>query len=97
MPKTIEFPSPRNRSTRVTDGRTYFGKWATEYHIEGLDPDAIVEKPIPSGLKRGSAESKLGGRITRDLKRVEQKTAQQHFEQSEAFLKGPARHFPADV
>jgi hypothetical protein len=80
----------------MNDGRAYFKKLAAEYHLDELDPDSIVEKPLPR-LKRGAAESKLGGRITRDLKHVEADEAAEHREQSEEFLKRPARDFPADA
>jgi hypothetical protein len=96
MSKVIKLPSRGRRGSRMNDGRAYFKKLASEYHIDGLDPDSIVEKPLPR-LKRGSAESKLGGRITRDLKRVEANEAAERREQSEKFLKCPARYFPADA
>jgi hypothetical protein len=80
----------------MNDGRAYFKQLASEYHIDGLDPDSIAEKPLPR-LKGGSAESKLGGRITRDLKRVEANEAAERRKQSEEFLKRPARDFPADT
>jgi hypothetical protein len=80
----------------MTDGRAYFRKWAAAYRIEGLDPDAVSEKPLPANLKRGAAESKLGGRITRDLKRLERQETERRRELSEEFLKRPARHFAAD-
>jgi hypothetical protein len=96
MSKVIKLPSRVRRGSRMNDGRAYFKKLASEYHIDGLDPDAIADKPLPR-LKRGPAESKRGGRITRDLKRVEPNEAAEHREQSEEFLKRPAHDFPADT
>jgi len=96
MSKVIKLSSRGRRGSRMNDGRAYFKKLASEYHIDDLDPDVIADKPLPR-LKRGSAESKRGGRITRDLKRVEADEAAEHREQSEEFLKRPARDFPADA
>jgi hypothetical protein len=79
----------------MMDGRAYFRKWAKEYRLENLAPDVIEEHRLV-GLKHGAAESKLGGRITRDLKRLLPDEIARRRKISEAFLKQPPVDFPAD-
>jgi hypothetical protein len=79
----------------MMDGRAYFKKWARTYRLENLDPD-VIEERRPSGLKRGTAESKLGGRITRDLTSLSPEEVAQRRNLSEEFLKQPPVRFTAD-
>lgn len=95
MPGKIIQRSRRTRIGRMMDGRAYFKKWAKEYRLENLDPDVLEEHRL-TGLKRGPAESKLGGRITRDLKHLLPEETARRRKVSEEFLKQPPVHFPAD-
>jgi hypothetical protein len=81
----------------MTRGRAYFRKLEKDYAIEKLDPDALNDKPTTVPLKRGSAKSRVGGRLGHyDLTSLEPEETQSRIGQSEEFLKLPARHFPAD-
>lgn len=95
MPRQTTQHSRRTRLGRMIDGRAYFKKWAKAYRLENLDPDVISEDRL-TGLKHGPAESKLGGRITRDLKRLLPEEIARRRKVSEEFLKQPPIHFPAD-
>lgn len=77
-------------------GRDYFGKLAREYRVESQDPDELTDSPPPTELKRGSSISRVGGRIAKDLKRLEPEETEERRELSEEFLKQPVRHFPED-
>lgn len=76
-------------------GRDYFERLAQELRIEALDPSDIAHLE-PLELKRGAAESKLGGRITRDLTRLSPEETEEQRRKSEELLKQPVRRFPAE-
>jgi hypothetical protein len=67
------------------NGRRYFAEAARRLHIDRLDPDEIAELP-PLDVKRGPAESKLGGRIAHNLKRLSPEETAARRESSEELL-----------
>jgi len=70
------------RGRRQVNGRRYFAEAARRLRIDRLDPDEIADLP-PLDVKRGSAESKLGGRIAHDLKRLSPEEIAAHRKSSE--------------
>ena len=82
---------------RDMSGRAYFEELERKLNIDGLDPEAVREaEHTKPGLKRGTAESRVGGRITRDLKRLSPEETEERRERSEAFLRQPAREVPGE-
>jgi hypothetical protein len=78
------------------NGRQYFLSAAKELGISGLDPVAVQEGGKSSELKPGRRESRVGGRIARNLKHLSpEETADRH-RRSERFLKQPDMTFPAE-
>ncbi len=73
-------------------GREYFDEWGRRLCLTGLDPDVIQHAADRTEVQHGPAESKLGGRITRDLKQLPPEDSAQRKELSEAFLKQPVEH-----
>ncbi len=97
MPAKIFKPSRRRGSTLMTRGRAYFRKLEEDYAIEKLDPDALSGKPPTVPLKRGSAKSRVGGRLGHyDLTSLEPEETQKRIRQSEEFLRQPPQRFPED-
>ena len=81
---------------RKVNGRDYFLRAERELHIENLDAASVQEKSNSGGLPRGPSESRVGGRITRDLKRLSPEETAERRRRSEEFLKRPATDFPAE-
>lgn len=79
----------------MINGRDYFKKYERELQIEGLPADAI-EKLDRRELQEGLAESKRGGRITRDLKVLSADETAERRERSEKFLQRPPRRVAAE-
>jgi hypothetical protein len=79
------------------NGRQYFAKWEREFDVAGVAPDVVQEGEPPAKVKRGPVESKLGGRITRDLKYLSPDGTVQRRELSEGFLKQPVERVPGEV
>jgi hypothetical protein len=77
------------------NGREYFRQLAKQLRIERLDPSQITHLE-PLKLRRGAAESKLGGRITRDLRRLSPEETAEQRQKSEELLGKPERRFPAE-
>ena len=77
------------------NGRQYFAKLARQMHLAGLHPDD-VQRLDPLDLKRGPLKSKLGGRITIDLKRLAPEETDRRRKLSEEFLKQPVERVPAE-
>lgn len=94
MPSVLSRRAGRDRKQPMK-GRDYFRKWACQLNIETMDPDAIQELP-PLDVKHGERKSKLGGRITRDLKRLSPEEVAERRRLSEEFLKQPVEHVPAE-
>lgn len=79
----------------TVNGREYFRRLASEQHIDTLNAAEITELP-PLGLKQGPSESRLGGRIQRDLKVLTpEETLRQH-EKADRLVKRLRRSFPAE-
>ncbi|HEX8086254.1 MAG TPA: hypothetical protein VF529_18335 [Solirubrobacteraceae bacterium] len=76
-------------------GRDYFDARARELKIDGLDPSQVAALG-PLKLKVGAAESRVGGKITRDLKRLSPEEAAEHRRKADELLSKPPRHFPAE-
>lgn len=76
-------------------GRDYFGQRSRDLQIDRLDPSQIVHMD-PLDLQRGTAESRMGGRITRDLKRLSAEETAEQRRKSEELLGQPERHFAAE-
>lgn len=85
----------RRGRARGVNGREYFRQLAKQLRIERLDPSQIAHLE-PLKLRRGTAESKLGGRITRDLKRLSAEETAEQRRKSEELLEKPERRFPAE-
>jgi hypothetical protein len=85
------------REGPAMNGRQYFAKWEREFKVAGVPPDVVQEAKPPTQVKRGPVESKLGGRITRDLKYLSPDDAVQRRELSEGFLKQPAESVPGEA
>jgi hypothetical protein len=78
------------------NGREYFTRLERELKIEGMSPDKVRALP-PLELKRGAVESKLGGRIARDLKRLSPQEISERRSLSEQFLKQPVETVRGEV
>lgn len=70
-------------------GSEYFRVWAQRLGINDYSKQ-------PEGLKVGAVESKLGGRITRDLTRLSPEETAKRRRESEEFLKQPVQHVRAE-
>ena len=77
----------KQRQTAVSEvnGRAYFKRAARELKIADLDPDAIQALP-PLDSQRGSRKSRVGGRITWDLKHLSAEETEDRAKRSEEFL-----------
>jgi len=95
MAKLTKLSRHAGKRDRMINGREYFGKYEREMHIDSMPADK-VEQLDSSGLKRGASESKRGGRITRDLKKLPPEETASRRRRSEAFLKKPAQHVPSE-
>jgi hypothetical protein len=75
----------------------YFDDVAKEMGIADLAPSEIHEElgEVP-GLKHGPTASRLGGRVTTDLKRLTPEEFAQRHEESEQFLKQKRIRYKAD-
>jgi hypothetical protein len=78
------------------NGRQYFRALEERLHIEDLDPAALAEREY-SGLKRGPAQSRIGGRLTVDLKRLTPEEVGDRRRRSEEFLQMPRETFPDET
>lgn len=78
------------------NGREYFREAAKNLGISGLDPVAVQKSGESEKLKPGKHESRVGGRIARNLKRLTPEETADHRRRSESFLKQPAISFPAE-
>jgi hypothetical protein len=78
------------------NGRRYFEEWENRLAIAGLDPASVQEDLPPLSVEPGPSESRVGGQITRDLKRLTPEEIAERRERSESFLKQPIKHFPAE-
>lgn len=78
------------------NGREYFKEAAQKLGISGLDPVAVQNSAKSEKLKPGNHESRVGGRITRNLKRLTPEQTADRRRRSERFLKQPAESFPAE-
>jgi hypothetical protein len=84
----------RDRLGAMT-GREYFSKLSADLRLDGLDPTDIVD--LEQGpLKTGPVESRLGGRIARDLTRLTPDQVVERRLKSEELLQQPRRDFPAE-
>src|SRR4051812_12138401 len=98
MPSNVvDLPAERGRRRRPMNGRAYFEELERKLHIDGLDPEAVrdAEQTKPP-LKRGTEKSRVGGRITQDLKRLTPAEVEERRARSEAFLRQPAREVPGE-
>jgi hypothetical protein len=100
----MQFQKKVSRSARgniraappAVKGREYFGRLASEQKIETLNAAEISELPPLAKLKKGRSESRLGGRIARDLILLTpEETVQQH-EKADKLEHRPRRSFPAE-
>lgn len=85
----------RRSAVRTMNGREYFRKLAADEKLDRLNAAEVSELP-PLELKKGPVESRLGGRIARDLKALTpEETAQQHAK-ADKLVNHPRRSFPAE-
>lgn len=95
MPNVFDLDATHGCEHRMT-GRAYLDEWARRLGIDELDPAAIHEELEPLELRHGPTESRLGGRLTRNLRRLSPAEIEERRQRSEAFLTRPAQRFPAD-
>jgi len=93
----LQSSNPPEDETMIDPTAHYFDEWARRLRIDGLDAAELHEKLEPlTNLEHGPTSSRLGGRITKDLKRLSPEEFDARRRQSERFLKRPAETFPAD-
>lgn len=77
-------------------GRAYFASAAKDLGLSGLDAVEIQSLDSSPDLKPGRKESKVGGRIARNLKHLSKEETAERRKRSERFLKQPDQVFPAE-
>jgi hypothetical protein len=77
-------------------GREYFERCERELDIADLDPASIREDLPPLDLEVGPTRSRVGGRITTDLKRLDATEIAERQKRAESFLHRPPKYFPAE-
>lgn len=80
----------------AVNGREYFREAAQKLGLAGLDPVAVQRIGKSTTLKPGRHESRVGGRIARNLRRLTPEETADHRRRSERFLKQEAASFPAE-
>ena len=79
------------------NGRDYFAEWETRLKISNVDPDVLHAGMVsPTPLKPGPRKSRVGGRITTDLTRLDPATTDERRKEADEFLNQEEEHFPAE-
>jgi hypothetical protein len=92
----LKLNSSASAGGTAVNGREYFRNAAKELGISALDPVEIQKTGESIELKSGRRESRVGGRIARNIKHLNPEETADRRRRSERFLKQPDMNFPAE-